>query len=60
MLRPTDQPVLTAEQITQRDAQVRGAYRQQAEPQPAPAVGPERKPMQLCWLCEQRRTYTHT
>lgn len=56
MLRPTDQPALTAEQIAHRDAQVHNAYQQHTQPPPAP--GPERKAMQLCWLCEQRRTCT--
>ncbi len=60
MLRPTAAPI-TVGDVEARDTYVRDAYRKQREV----AAGPlnaeqERKAMQLCWLCEERRTCTRT
>ena len=43
-----------AAEIAERDAYVREAYQQQR----AIAATPERKAMQVCWLCTERRTCT--
>lgn len=53
MLRPTSRPI-DLKSLAARDESTRQAYRAQA------VTAAERKPMQLCWLCEQRRTCTRT
>lgn len=70
-LRETEERTLTAEVIAKRDRGVHAAYAAQlraemiaeaaeaADRAVAIARGePERKAMQLCWICEQRRTCT--
>lgn len=70
-LRPTTDKTLTAEIVADRDRGVHVAYAEQLRTQMASkaqraadtavaiASGePERKPMQRCWLCEERRTCT--
>jgi hypothetical protein len=56
LLRPVDRPPMTAEAIDERDAAVKAAY----ERQRAIERGEEKKPGQLCWLCERRRSCTKT
>ncbi len=53
LLRETEQPALTAEQIATRDADTRDAYAAMARGQEG-----EKRRNQQCWICEERRTCT--
>jgi hypothetical protein len=65
----TDAPPVTEDVLAERDQATASAYLDQlraeidaktAKAHAKAAAGPERKPMQVCWMCEERRTCTAT